>query len=135
MSDGTLRGKVAVVGIGMSPVGKVPGRSPLWLAADAAKKALADSGLDKRDVDGVQDVAVVRRPDARWGEVPVVCVVRRDDNLTADVILASLRGRVANYKLPRDVVFVKRTDFRRGDNGKLDRGHLEQRAAARSADC
>ncbi|HAR25975.1 MAG TPA: thiolase, partial [Bradyrhizobium sp.] len=40
----TLRGKVAVIGIGMSPVGKVPGKSPLWLAADAAKKALADAG-------------------------------------------------------------------------------------------
>src|SRR3954468_4777904 len=53
MSSGTLRGKVAVVGIGMSPVGKVPGRSPLWLAANAAKKALADAGLDKSDVDGV----------------------------------------------------------------------------------
>src|SRR4051794_29566305 len=53
MSDNTLRGKVAVVGIGMSPVGKVPGRSPLWLAVNAAKKALADAGLDKRDVDGV----------------------------------------------------------------------------------
>ncbi len=53
MSDSTLRGKVAVIGIGLSPVGKVPGRSPLWLAADAAKKALADAGLKKSDVDGV----------------------------------------------------------------------------------
>ena len=53
MSDSTLRGKVAVIGIGMSPVGKVPGRSPLWLAADATKKALADAGLDKRELDGV----------------------------------------------------------------------------------
>lgn len=53
MSDNTLRGKVAIVGIGMSPVGKVPGRSPLWLAADASKKALADAGIDKSEVDGV----------------------------------------------------------------------------------
>jgi len=53
MSDSALRGKVAVIGIGMSPVGKVPGKSPLWLAASATKKALADAGLDKRDLDGV----------------------------------------------------------------------------------
>src|SRR5689334_22578747 len=53
MSDGGLRGKVAVIGIGMSPVGKVPGKSPLWLAASAARKALADARLDKRDLDGV----------------------------------------------------------------------------------
>ena len=49
----TLRGKVAVIGIGMSPVGKVPGKSPLWLAADAAKKALADAGIGKNEIDGV----------------------------------------------------------------------------------
>ena len=49
----TLRGKVAVIGIGMSPVGKVPGKSPLWLAADAAKKALADAGIAASDVDEI----------------------------------------------------------------------------------
>ncbi len=49
----SLRGKVAVIGIGMSPVGKVPGKSPLWLAADAAKQALADAGIKKNEIDGV----------------------------------------------------------------------------------
>jgi acetyl-CoA acetyltransferase len=53
MTKASLRGKVAVIGIGQSPVGKVPGRSPLWLAADAARKAIADAGLAKSDVDGV----------------------------------------------------------------------------------
>lgn len=53
MTDTTLRGKVAVIGIGMSRVGKVPGRSPLSLAAEAARNALADAGLAKGDVDGV----------------------------------------------------------------------------------
>lgn len=48
-----LRGHAAIVGCGLSPVGKVPGRSPLWLAADAARKALADAGLHKTDLDGV----------------------------------------------------------------------------------
>ena len=53
MSEASLRGKVAVIGIGQSPVGRVPGRSPLWLAADAARKAIADAGLKKTDIDGV----------------------------------------------------------------------------------
>jgi acetyl-CoA acetyltransferase len=53
MSGRSLRGKVAVIGIGQSPVGKVPGRSPLWLAADAARKAIADAGLQKSHIDGV----------------------------------------------------------------------------------
>src|ERR1039458_9657682 len=49
----TLRGKAAVIGAGLSQIGRVPGRSPLWLAADAAKKALANAGIDKCQVDGV----------------------------------------------------------------------------------
>src|ERR1700743_995586 len=53
MSHETLRGKTAIIGIGQSPVGKVPGRSPLWLAADAARKAVADAGIAKADIDGV----------------------------------------------------------------------------------
>jgi acetyl-CoA acetyltransferase len=53
MSEVTLRGKVAIIGIGMSPVGKVPGRSPLSLAAEAARNALADAGIGKGEVDGV----------------------------------------------------------------------------------
>ncbi|MFQ3455091.1 thiolase [Bradyrhizobium sp. UFLA01-814] len=53
MSDTSLRGKVAVIGIGLSAVGKVPGRSPLSLAAEAAANALADAGLPKSQVDGV----------------------------------------------------------------------------------
>ncbi len=53
MNDRSLRGKTAIIGIGQSPVGKVPGRSPLWLAADAARKAIADAGLVKSNIDGV----------------------------------------------------------------------------------
>ena len=49
----TIRGKVAVIGIGLSPVGRVPGKSALWLAADASLKAIQDAGLTKQDVDGV----------------------------------------------------------------------------------
>ncbi len=37
----------------MSAVGKVPGRSPLSLAAEAARNALADAGVAKSEVDGV----------------------------------------------------------------------------------
>jgi acetyl-CoA acetyltransferase len=49
----TLRGKTAVIASGLSPVGRVPGRSPLWLAADATRRALAEAGLRKGDIDGV----------------------------------------------------------------------------------
>jgi len=53
MSNRSLRGKVAIVGIGQSPSGRVPGRSPLDLTADATLKALTDAGMDKSEIDGV----------------------------------------------------------------------------------
>src|SRR5262245_15637342 len=48
-----LRGKTCIVGAGLSRVGRVPGRSPLLLAADAAGAALADAGIAKDQIDGV----------------------------------------------------------------------------------
>ena len=53
MQNRTLRGKVAIVGVGQSPSGRVPGRSPLDLTADATLKALADAGMKKAEIDGV----------------------------------------------------------------------------------
>ncbi len=62
----TLRGKVAVIGIGISPVGKVPGKSPLWLAADATKKCLLDAGIEKREIDGVLSCQPMASPFHRF---------------------------------------------------------------------
>ena len=53
MSGTTLRGKAGIVGSGISAVGRVPGKSPLALAALAAQRALADAGMDKSEIDGV----------------------------------------------------------------------------------
>ncbi|UUX97320.1 thiolase C-terminal domain-containing protein [Aquabacterium sp. J223] len=49
----SLRGKTAIVGAGLSAVGRVPGKSALGLAADAAYQAIADAGLQKSQIDGV----------------------------------------------------------------------------------
>lgn len=55
---------------------------------------------------GVAELAVVGRADERWGHVPVVVVVPSGDDLTLDDVLAHLDGRLARYKLPKDVVNV-----------------------------
>jgi acetyl-CoA acetyltransferase len=62
----TLRGKTAIIGCGLSEVGRVPGRSPLFLAADAATKALEDAGLTRADVDGVLSAAAFASPFHRF---------------------------------------------------------------------
>ena len=49
----SIRGKTAVIGVGRSDVGHVPGRSVLALAAQAANAALRDAGLERSDIDGV----------------------------------------------------------------------------------
>lgn len=61
-----LRGRTAIIASALSPVGRVPGRSPLWLAADAARKALAEAGLRKGEVDGVLACTALASPFHRF---------------------------------------------------------------------
>lgn len=49
----SIRGQTAIVGAGRSDVGRVPGRSVMSLASQAAKNALADAGLERSQIDGV----------------------------------------------------------------------------------
>jgi fatty-acyl-CoA synthase len=75
---------------------------------------------------GVADVVVVRKPDPKWGEVPVAFVVPRADcTLTEEKAIAACEGRIARYKIPREVRFVAETDLRRSASGKIVRGDLE----------
>ncbi|MGO8917024.1 MAG: o-succinylbenzoate--CoA ligase [Stellaceae bacterium] len=55
----------------------------------------------------IAEAAVVARPDARWGEVPVAIIVRRvGANLAAAEVLALFQDRIARFKHPRDIVFA-----------------------------
>lgn len=49
----SLRGKVAIVGIGESDISIEHNKSPIGLTAEAVTRALDDAGLDKSDVDGL----------------------------------------------------------------------------------
>jgi acetyl-CoA acetyltransferase len=48
-----LRDRGAIVGIGATPQGRLPGSTALSLAVDAFKRALDDSGLRKEQIDGL----------------------------------------------------------------------------------
>jgi acyl-CoA synthetase (AMP-forming)/AMP-acid ligase II len=74
---------------------------------------------------GVAEAVVVRRPDARWGEVPVAFVVRQDPSISTETVLAYCRGRIAGYKLPKEVRFVADDDLPRSTSGKIVRAPLE----------
>jgi acyl-CoA synthetase (AMP-forming)/AMP-acid ligase II len=78
----------------------------------------------------VADAAVVRKPDARWGEIPVAFVARQDAALSAADVEALCRRELAGYKRPREVHFVGFDELPRSTTGKIQREILEQRLAA-----
>ncbi len=55
----------------------------------------------------VVEVAVVGRPDERWGEVPIAYVVlAADATPTSDELIQHCRTQLARFKVPKDVVFI-----------------------------
>jgi acyl-CoA synthetase (AMP-forming)/AMP-acid ligase II len=76
----------------------------------------------------VLEAVVVRRPDAKWGEVPVALVCCATPAPSRDELLSWCRARLAGYKMPKDIQFVASPDeFPRSTSGKIQRQVLEQR--------
>ena len=48
-----MRGAAAITGLGITPMGRIFGKSATELAADAVALAIADSGLAKDSIDGL----------------------------------------------------------------------------------
>jgi len=57
-------------------------------------------------VPGVVQVGVIGVPDEKSGEVPAAFVVRKDDGLSEEAIIAACRQSLTNYKIPRRIEFV-----------------------------
>lgn len=78
---------------------------------------------------GVVEAAVVRRPDPRWGEVPVAFVAPRDEHLTKQELFEHCRQHLAGYKQPKGIEFLSVDEFPRSASGKVQRHELEKRFA------
>jgi fatty-acyl-CoA synthase len=68
--------------------------------------------------EAVAEVAVVGRPDERWGEVPVAYVALKDgSSASAEELIDHCRPHLAKFKVPKDVVFI--AALPRNPSGKI----------------
>ena len=64
MARHPLGGAAAIVGLGITPQGKVYGNTPLGFAVDAVRLALDDAGLERSDLDGL-----ILNPGLSWNDL------------------------------------------------------------------
>jgi fatty-acyl-CoA synthase len=74
----------------------------------------------------VIEAAVIAKPDERWAERPLCCVVLRDPGAaSAQDLVAHLHGRVAKWWLPDEFAFV--AEIPKTSVGKFDKKMLRSR--------
>ena len=78
----------------------------------------------------VADAVVVRRKDARWGEVPVALVVASDQALKIAELALRCRTALASFKQPKDIRLVSADRIARSTTGKIQRRALEEWVAS-----
>jgi fatty-acyl-CoA synthase len=77
-------------------------------------------------LDEVTGAAVIGIPDERWGETPwAVVTLRPGAELTTERLAEHLNGRIARYKIPKNVVVVD--ELPRTASGKVRKLDLRQR--------
>jgi len=79
----------------------------------------------------IREVAVVGRPDPRWGETPVAVIVPEDPNDPPghDEVVACVVGRLASYKKPSLTLIVPK--LTRNASGKVLKGALRELVVSR----
>jgi acyl-CoA synthetase (AMP-forming)/AMP-acid ligase II len=78
----------------------------------------------------VADAVVVKKKDARWGEVPIALVVPVEGTLELDELFARCRTELAGYKQPKEIRVVPAERITRSTTGKVQRKLLEEWVAA-----
>ena len=56
----------------------------------------------------LKEFCIVGRKDNKWGEVPVIIAIKTCKNISKDDILNEFKGNIANYKIPKDIIFVEK---------------------------
>lgn len=77
----------------------------------------------------IAEAAVFGRADERWGRRVCAAVVSMTTTLTAETVIDHCRGRLAGYKVPREILFLD--DLPRTATGKVTRSALSSAAPTR----
>ncbi len=76
----------------------------------------------------VKDVAVIGVPHEKWGEsVMAIVVLHEGKEATPEEISSYCKGKIAGYKVPKSVVFIKDEEMPRTGNGKILHRVLRER--------
>jgi fatty-acyl-CoA synthase len=79
----------------------------------------------------VKDIAVIGIPDDKWGEaVHAVVVLRHGQRATEDDLLVWASNKIAGYKRPKSIAFIKEEEMPRTATGKILHRVLRQRYGA-----
>jgi fatty-acyl-CoA synthase len=73
----------------------------------------------------IASASLIGLQDSKWGETPVAVVITRPSlSVTAEELIAYCGGRLARYKIPRQVFFV--TEFPLSGSGKIAKRILKE---------
>jgi len=82
----------------------------------------------------LSEVAVLGVPDPKWGEIGVaVCVLKAGAEASEADILASLKGSMSSYKLPRQIFFFE--EMPKSSYGKITKKMIREALVERGLIC
>jgi malonyl-CoA/methylmalonyl-CoA synthetase len=77
------------------------------------------------DMNGVDESAVIGVPHPDFGEAVVAVVVSKPGaKLNSDAMIADLKGKIANFKVPKKIIIV--SELPRNAMGKVQKNILRQ---------
>ena len=81
---------------------------------------------------GISQAYLIGIPDERWGEVGCACIVREPSSqITAEDVIKLCKEKLAQFKVPKHVLFIEAVDLPTTSTGKVQKFRLVERVKQR----